>query len=278
MNKQEFVRKTYQAKCYREFLRLSIDFLKETRNGFSYTYFAQKAGFSSRGFIIDVIKGDKRLTERSFPKVIRGLGLTGPLKDFFATLVALEEANLRGHRDETYFKQRLARLRRQLEEKAQPRENHPKLSQTVYSSREILHVFAALGTPEIGASMDEIAMRTEISRRTCEQIISSLEKDDLIRKDGNRYYPPTDQITFEKLGRNIDFRSIYLAALKEAKLKAESDFADPINLYFHSVFPFKRELLPDLRARLKETLENFVHENQIDEGDCICRLNSSFIR
>ena len=225
MNSVELARVTLKAKDYREFLRISVDFLKNHRRGFSYAHFAVRAGFSSRGFLVDVIKGSKRLTDRSVPKVARGLGLTGALKDYFATLVALEEPEVRGLKDKSAIEKKLQRLRQQLQEKTDPnQERAHKLNRILYSNRELLYVFAALGTAATGASMTEILQRTGFSVVICENILSTLVSEGLIRFFNQRYFPPTDAITFRRLGENIDFKSIYLDSLKESKAKAEMQF------------------------------------------------------
>jgi uncharacterized protein (TIGR02147 family) len=77
----------YSYTDYRKFI--SDFFAEQKRNGlgFSYAFFAKKAGFKSRSFIAKVMSGEKALSAASAGRVARALDLQKKERDYFKALV-----------------------------------------------------------------------------------------------------------------------------------------------------------------------------------------------
>jgi hypothetical protein len=145
-----------EAGSYREFLKRA--FAKRRR--FSYAAFARRAGIASRSFPRDVVLGKKRLSLESATRFAAALDLHGDLQDYFLTLVALEEerARIPPLRTPATLKATLSKLHARLRAKAAKCGVDGRAA--LYGSRHWLEVYAALGTPERGASLSEIMGRT----------------------------------------------------------------------------------------------------------------------
>ena len=77
----------YNYTDYRKFI--SDYFAEQKRNGigFSYAFFAKKAGFKSRSFMAKVISGEKALSAASIGRVAKAMDLQKKERDYFRALV-----------------------------------------------------------------------------------------------------------------------------------------------------------------------------------------------
>ena len=78
---------------YRAYLRGYYDAHKKTRAGFSFRTFSKRAGLRSPNFFKLVIDGDRNLGAETVPKFADALGLEGAEREFFADLVAFDQAD-----------------------------------------------------------------------------------------------------------------------------------------------------------------------------------------
>lgn len=83
----------YNYLNYREFLRDYYNEQKREKTGFSYQYFANKAGFKSKSFLKLVIDGKKNLTPRSLDKINRGMKLSPRSFSYLTDLVEFNQSN-----------------------------------------------------------------------------------------------------------------------------------------------------------------------------------------
>lgn len=87
---------------YREFLRDTYAYLKKNQRGFSYRWFAQKAGMSSPNFLKLVIDGRRNLTAQSTEKFSKALDLTTQQAAFFRHLVTFAQATTAAEKNVSY--------------------------------------------------------------------------------------------------------------------------------------------------------------------------------
>ncbi|MCQ2104342.1 MAG: TIGR02147 family protein [Fibrobacter sp.] len=77
---------------YRKYLQDYYDYRKSVQRYFSYRSFAKKAGYSSSGFYLDLIRGRKSLTPQMLPKFIAALGLNEKEGRYFSLMVDFTHA------------------------------------------------------------------------------------------------------------------------------------------------------------------------------------------
>lgn len=77
---------------YRKYLQDYYEYRKSVHKYFSYRSFAQKAGYSSSGFYLDLVKGRKSLTPQMLPKFIDALGLNEKEAKYFTLMVDFTHA------------------------------------------------------------------------------------------------------------------------------------------------------------------------------------------
>jgi uncharacterized protein (TIGR02147 family) len=94
---------------YRKYLADWFEEKKKAQAAFSYTSFAQKAGFRDRGFFHNVIHGKRGLTKESLVKVSQAIGHTKAEGEYFENLVFFNKsADLK---DRNYFYEKLSSVK-----------------------------------------------------------------------------------------------------------------------------------------------------------------------
>ncbi len=99
----------YNYSDYHTFLADWFMEKKRTNKSFSYTRFAEEAGFRDRGFLHNVIHGKRDLTKASLIKVVAAIGLTISEAEYFENMVFFNKAsNLNERR---YFFEKMNQVR-----------------------------------------------------------------------------------------------------------------------------------------------------------------------
>ena len=89
---------------YRAFLSDFYEEKKKKSPTFSYQNFSKKAGFSSKSFIFNVIKGKKNISRSSIVSICEALNLTNTESTYFENLVSFNQAKNFKERDFFYNK------------------------------------------------------------------------------------------------------------------------------------------------------------------------------
>ena len=85
--------RVYDFLDYRAYLRAHYEAAKRTQRSFSFRSFSKLAGLRSPNFLKLVIEGERNLGADSVPRFCVALGLEGPEAEFFADLVAFNQAS-----------------------------------------------------------------------------------------------------------------------------------------------------------------------------------------
>ena len=261
-----------EAEDYRSFLR--ILFLATAKNGkINYSALSRRAGFSSRGFIPDVLEGRRRLTGNSFPKMLRLVSGPSAVKGAFTCLVQLEEPELNPDQtSEAELRLRLKDLRAKLKARLQATESSgPVFARTLFKSHHILAVYAALGDREPGMTIEEVARRSSVNLMICGQVVEHLLKQNVVRENNGLFVAANPHLIFEGLGEEHGFKASYLESVAELRRKASDRFNAHDQLFCQSFFSVDRKRLPELKKRLRELVHEFV-ETEADDGDAVARI------
>lgn len=96
------MKKVFEYNNYRRFIRDFYLYKKSAAKGFTYRYFARKAGFVSPVFIKLVIEGKSNLSSKSTSALIKAMELSLPEAHYFENLVKFNQANTESKKDK-YF-------------------------------------------------------------------------------------------------------------------------------------------------------------------------------
>lgn len=89
---------------YRDYLRDSYDFLKETTEYFSFRYFSRKAGFRSPNYLKLVIEGQRNISPDSIDRFAGAFKMNKGEAHFFGKLVGFNQAGNNSERAEFALK------------------------------------------------------------------------------------------------------------------------------------------------------------------------------
>lgn len=270
------LKKLVSTLTYREFIVTCIEVRSQNGRRFGYSDIARKASFKSRSFPRDVTLGSKKLTPASLEKFILGLGLKGTLAEYFKTLVEIEIPECRNYKFQfEKAENKLRNLRSRLLKKSHSVSNSTTEKQNPDAPFElsaIPKVYAALGVPDIGATVHELRQRTELPSIQIHPILQKLLAAGLIRKNKDRFIAQENHLNLPDLKQSAIFKQFFLNSLVEASQKARTHFNSDENLFFSSSFSIKKSDLPSLKNDLRETLLRYVDDSEKPQGDKVVSL------
>ncbi len=263
--KTEFLRELAKAKSYRDFLNIVVEGAGGT------AAFSRRAGFTSRSFLSEVLRGNRRLSHASYEKVVRAVKVPGPYKRLFKLLLAIEEPDvlsLQGTRD---LNERIAELRKYLLNPAQQND-----FKNVISAPNVPVVYAALGSSEKGASVQEICQRTKLGVKEIASVLEQLVKRNVITQKRDRYFTSCGDMDLEDLGGEEGFRQSYAQTADVLKNLALNAKPSNDNLFYYTAFPIDKRDLSKFKKELQEILLAHIERYQSETGDQVVRLNTGF--
>jgi uncharacterized protein (TIGR02147 family) len=98
---------------FRAYLKAYYDAAKAHKNHFSYRYFARRAGYASPNFLQLVIGGKRGLSNDSIERFAKALDLNSDEHEFFAALVAFNQAQSAEEQNRAFMKVAASRRFRQ---------------------------------------------------------------------------------------------------------------------------------------------------------------------
>ncbi len=262
-----------EATEYRVFLSVLYAHNKKLSPQFSYAYIAQRCHFSSKSFVKEVIDGKKRLSIESTHKIIDGLALPSLWGKYFFNLV-MSDDQLPGVTPMAAQKE-LRRLRRKLIDKKTltVSENESQL----FKLTAWPHVYAALGSEEKGASLQDILSRTvSLNTNLVESTLAHLVTVGMVIKKGKRFYAAQDTAFFEDLGKVQFFKNFYLQSVNHLFEKSRKDFNSPDSLFYTISLSLNPTKMPEFRRDLAELLDKYTAEIEQPDGARVALLTCGF--
>lgn len=263
----------YQSQNWRHFIELYWPIHKKRQCKINYAELSRKAKYASRAHLYELMTGKKKISLPVVDRLVEALKLKGEDKKFFLLLARKEFDSLQPNDLDISINQ----LRHKLIKQIQAAKS-PELISELFSGYHIYSIYAALGSPDTGASMKELKARTSVSELILKEVLDKLIKIDYVTFDSNRFYLKNNALDLNELGTSINFKETFLMAIREIKIKAEKmeNFKD--DLYFHTAIPIKTGTQILLKEKLRELIIDFVNQNDVSNGDEIIHINLSAYR
>ncbi len=267
-----------KARDHREFLSAYL-----ALKGLSVAQFARRAGFASRGYPAEILKGRRRLSPKAMPGILRALQLPAAWKHYFQYLVAVEVPEvLPNSLTPEQMRERLEKMRQGLRSQPIRREVVQPKNQAnrIFEIRGFLRVYAALGDAETGATLKEIMSRACLSRSAIEAALKRMTELDLITTEGEPaiYRPAATHLASLGMGDSDFFRQCFLETLREVRERAQRGFHSPDELFLASSFTVRAADLPEIKRELRETITRYVDEHMEPRGDVTVDLALGMVR
>lgn len=266
------------AQDYRKFIRAAVAHQSATSKA-NLASISRRAGLSSRSFIKDVIDGRRRLTALSLTKFKKGLRLSGSWAQLFEYLVALEEPDVNFHQFNDYeLRAKIGKLKKKLLLGLKKNKRFLSFAEVedVFSRAEVYAVFAALGTLEDGASLDEISLKTGFNKDLCQELLTALTKEEMAIARDERYFASDSVIDLFGSGKRERFRRMYGSFTQDLYRRTEKGLGSTQEFFYCAALSVRADEMGKLQARIRETIVEFLDEAQDDAGDRIAKVVVGF--
>ena len=252
-----------KSEDYREFLKDSFVQMKAAKKSTSLSTLAKKIGCRSKSYPREVMTGRRALTNDYAPRFADAFGIRGDAKKLFLKYVELERAPEKERLNFEIHKLRARLLGRIEHDTVKPSD--------LFLSTVWVDVFAALGSPDSGASLEEICSRTELKKEQVSQVLNAMIPKGLVRRatDSDRYLPIMLHHFFNGAEADTIFQDRFLELLDRTKVKAKVSMKSETELFLCSTISVKSFELPRLKSELREVINKFLQDNECAEGDRI---------
>lgn len=258
---------------FRDFITKVIELRSTDQRKFGYADLARSAGFVSRSFPREVVKGNKTLTLDSLRKMAKGLGLSKDLIQYFTYLVELEVESCR---DERKSVASIEKSLKNLKSRIVQKENDIlKINDGPFANKFFPRIFAALGSELDGASTAEVKRRTNLTEETIITSLKSLEELGLVVRKGTRFYPQISHPSLQNLKSDSQFKKYFKVNVEEILKGLDADYTKDHCLFFNSCFIISTKDEIRFKEELRELLLNYVDEHDTPTGDKVVSLTCS---
>jgi uncharacterized protein (TIGR02147 family) len=202
---------------YRKFLFDYYEHHKALNPAFSYQMLSNKAGFSNRGFLHNVITGSKNLSKSSVVKISQALHLKPMESDYFENLVSFNQAKNLSERN--YFFEKINAIKSNKQGSAAMRETR----------KDQYEFYAAWYLSVIRSLIDMYGFRDDyrklakdvfpaIKPKEAKKAVQLLEKLGMIKKQKDGLYKVSEKIiTAGKEIVQLGLQNFHLQTLELAK-------------------------------------------------------------
>ena len=203
---------------YNDFRKFIRDYYEETKKhspSFSFQNFAQKAGISSSGFLLHVMKGERNLTRTVILKVAKAMRLSPDQTDYFENLVLFGQAKTQQEKDRYYAK--ILASRQALNIKTIDDSRY-----RFYSDWYHAVVREIAGMIDTGISPSELAnsLVPPISTKEAKRSLQLLQELGILRKTASGTYEQTEQFFS---GGSSEIRNMAIVNFQKAMIHAAAN-------------------------------------------------------
>lgn len=243
---------------------------------YSYSELSRRLGYKSRSFIREVAEKKRAPSLQLVQRLNSFLKCNSTWTHYFENIYKKEMTTdaLELQRCETQIIENKNRIRKGLLSK--------KINTRMHDSRFYINdpdtpvIFAALGSPENGASVSEIQTRTHLKPAKIQMILDLFVEKKVVKTLNDRYYLDDIHIFLERFGNDEVFLSDIQNATQKIQHQSRQKQITKDELLFLSSFSISEKNLPELRKKLSVFVRNFIVENEEPNGDKVVNLSTFF--
>ena len=258
---------------YRTFLKTYLKWMKQFNPRFSYGVFAKKCGFASRNYPRDIVEGQKRITPKTLPAIIKAVGMNADVARYFTLLVAKEEQECNPDQlSAAAINQSAIKISQKIREKLNNQIDNAKTKKHLYKIPDWPTIYAALGGFSNGAGATEIALKMGRPLDYCQDILEKMHTAGHVRKENERYVFNESTLQFLNLSTDTFFEEYFLLSLERTRQQAKKHMKSDEHLFLTSTISVKKSSLPQVKAALKTALCQFIEQAEDGSGDAVVQL------
>lgn len=257
-----------------EFLSFIFEIKKLQDKNINYAQLARKTGLSSRSYVRELLTGKKSLNSKSAHLLSKALGLKSDIFQLFNSLFLLSSLKKGSAEYESLLastKKVKCKIKNKI--KGTKTDNSYPFKINYFSL-----VYASLGTPENGSSVEQISKRSGLKLNVVQVTLKELESLDLVKQDpkSKQWKPINIQLFYERMPSGSFFHQHFEKRLTESQKAARELFHTEEALFWEGTFSVSSKDIPKFRVELKEFFEDFIQNSESPEGEEVVSLTSSF--
>lgn len=239
----------------------------------SYTAFAQRAQFSSRGYMNDILQQRKRLTPASFDRIAKGLQLPQAWKNYLLILAQKEDPVLWKVKNPNSLEIQAKTTQALLMKGLSVKEVSPQsLRVQLMTEPHFSEIYASLGDPTQGVTLQTIIGRSRTEKDIAVRILSKMLEHSMVD-----YHSETKKYFIKNLdlqGIDLDafFETDFQRALNKMHRRAKTQFSSTSSLFMTQTFSVSIHRLPKLKNQLRDLINQFAVDSEEAHGDCIAEI------
>jgi DNA-binding MarR family transcriptional regulator len=269
-----FLSALLKSKDYQGFLQCYFEWKKKQNKSFSINGFSQLAGLTSRNSMGEILKGKRKMSYMNFKNISRALKLNKDYKLLFKLLTYQSEVKLRPKylENDENIQQKLFIIKQKLQFETQNNTHGKQKNPVPLITRNHCRVYAALGNPETGATIDEIHARTHLNCHSILVILKELEKREVVVRRFDRYIATLHHLIQSGEDGLSELKKIYLEKCEFLYQDAQNNFISNEKLFYQSSFSISKANRSKLKAKLLEVITDFIDTSEECEGDDVIDL------
>lgn len=259
-------RKLLKAENFREFLNLALPLTNQ-----SQAILSRRAGFGSRSYLSELLKGKKGLSKDSLSRLKLALRLPRRWSQYFECLAWMEDAKLRPlNWNEEDVLSHWRRLQADL------KRDHSDLGRKAAEAHvprpQVFQVYAALGDLASGATFPEILQRTGLTEKSARQALAQLLEYAAVEKKDDKFFALSSRADALNLRRSEALAEMLGTVCTDLQKNRSKIVSIPTNLTLYSAFSVQKEQLPLLKQKLQEAVFDVLDEFQVDSGNQVQQI------
>jgi uncharacterized protein (TIGR02147 family) len=258
-----------------EFLQNWFYSAKEKNQKLTFEAIAQRAGYSSRSFVRQVILGEKPMTAKALPRFINVMKLSKDQETLFRLLLEKDYSSFNIHkRDQKEIDADIRELQNKIQLKKSKKVNAAVLGSPLM--KQAVLVYPYIGR-EKGTNAAELSAKCGVSAADCTLILKDFVKAGFVEKKGGAYFA-TERLLQVKEESSTEL-------LKSHMRVGLSQFSNLVNsgvpfakdqLLFRAQYSVEEKRAEEFKSRLRSLLVEFVEASEADEGKKIINLVCGF--
>ena len=172
------------------------------------------------------------------------------------------------------FPARLEKIRTKLRLKQASQEGVSRMFSTYF---KWLEIYAVLGQPDLGATLEEISVKTGLSPAKCQTVLAEMVDQHLVRIGAEgRFIANQSHLSFSGFGGDDFVGHYFRESLRDVARWVEADFKSTKKLFSNSVVSIDSRRAAEFKEELRDLVDRFAERAEDPNGDRLDRLVVAF--
>lgn len=260
----------FSSRDFGSFLEALLKIHFPTKGKINRADFSRRAGFRSRSYLSELLKGKKGLSREALTAIQKQLRVPREHKRLLRLLAYRTNPRL-APKPFTIadLENEILKLRKHIRKTTSVKPGTPN---TDVLQPEVFQVYAALGTEERGKSFYDMQQATRLSGESLKKILAVLEKNGAAESLEGHYRPVTHTVDFLNIKEKQQFSHLIGRVCADISRERLRLVTDDSNYLFYTALSIRSSRVRALKERLREVIFEVLDEYQDDEGDRVEQL------